>query len=81
MNEDEPLNKARANTADVVTESGMRGCMRLYIGNKNKCGVFLSNNGERQATVTTAGERTAEKGLWMHASVYTYSTQAQMHKH
>lgn len=24
------------------------------------------------------GDRMAEKGVWMHANIYTYSTQAQM---
>lgn len=41
-------------------------------GNENTCGVFLGNNGERRATVTTAGERMAERRCGcMQTSIHT----------
>lgn len=65
-----------ADTIEVVTESGVWGC---YSGNENTCSVFVRNNGERRATVTTAGERMVERECGcMQTSIHT-PRKAQMH--
>lgn len=50
-----------------------------YTGNEHTCGVFSEWQWWKESNCYNSGGEESREGVWMHANVYTYGMQAQMH--